>query len=122
MIREKAEAEASARRQQVYEKLPEIKQIDEEVRELGMRLSRIMVSGADNAKEQLGRFRIKIDALGEEKAFKLTENNFPVDYMEIRYKCDKCKDTGTNDMGERCSCFNERLSEAEIWQNSSKKI
>lgn len=81
-----------------------------------------MVSGADNAKEQLERFRIKIDALGEEKAFKLTENNFPMDYMEIKYKCDKCKDTGTNDMGGRCSCFNERLGEAEIWQNSSKKI
>ena len=122
MIREKAEAEAAERRQQIYDQLPEIKQIDEEVRDLGMKLSRVMVSGADNAKEQLGRFRIKIDALGEEKAFKLTENNFPMDYMEIRYKCDKCKDTGTNDMGERCSCFNERLSEAEIWQNSSKKI
>ncbi|MBE6034314.1 MAG: DnaD domain protein [Clostridiales bacterium] len=122
MIREKAEAEAADRRQGVYDQLPEIKKIDEEVRDLGMKLSRIMVSGADNAKEQLERFRIKIDALGEEKAFKLTENNFPVDYMEIRYKCTKCKDTGTNDMGERCSCFNERLSEAEIWQNSSKKI
>ncbi|QIB68000.1 DnaD domain protein [Aminipila butyrica] len=122
MIREKAEAEVTTRRQQVYEQLPEIRQIDEEVRELGLRLSRVMVSGADNAKEQLERFRVKIDALGEEKAFKLTENNFPVDYMEIRYKCGQCKDTGTNDMGERCSCFNERLNEAEIWQNSSKKM
>ncbi|QAT41768.1 DnaD domain protein [Aminipila luticellarii] len=122
MIREKEEAEAAERRQQVYKMLPEIKQIDEEVRELGMKLSRIMVSGADNAKEQLERFRVKIDALGEEKAFKLTENNFSVDYMEVRYKCEQCKDTGTNDMGERCSCFNERLSEAEIWQNSSKKM
>lgn len=122
MIREKAEAEAADRRQEVYNRLPEIRDIDDDVRKLGMKLSRIMVSGADNAKEQLERFKIKIDSLGEEKAFKLTENNFPVDYMEIKYKCNKCKDTGTNDMGERCSCFNERLCEAEIWQNSSKKI
>lgn len=122
MIREKAESEAAERRQEIYGRLPEIKQIDEEVRQLGMKLSRVMVSGVPNAKEQLEKFRMKIDALAEEKAFKLTENNFPVDYMEVSYKCAKCKDTGTNDMGERCSCFNERLSEAEIWQNSSKKI
>lgn len=122
MIRETAEAEAAQRRIRVYEQLPEIKEIDDKVRSLGMKLSRVMVSGSDNAKEQLERFRVQIDALGEEKAFKLTENNFPVDYMEVRYKCDICKDTGTNDMGERCSCFNERLGEAEIWQNSSKKI
>lgn len=117
-IREKAEAEAAERRQEIYDRLPEIKQIDDEVRELGMKLSRVMVSGAPNAKAQLEKFRLKIDALGEEKAFKLTESNYPMDYMEIRYKCGACKDTGTNDMGERCSCFNERLSEAELWQNS----
>lgn len=122
VIREKAEADASDRRKQVYDVLPEIKEIDQQVRSLGMKLSKVMVSGADNAKEQLQKFKVKIDALGEEKAFKLTENNFPVDYMEIRYKCDICKDTGTNDMGERCSCFDKRLGEAEIWQNSSKKV
>ncbi|MFV0516741.1 MAG: DnaD domain protein [Aminipila sp.] len=122
VIREQAESEAQERRQKVYTILPEIKELDEEVRTLGLKLSRVMVSGADNAKEQLNRFKKQIDALSVEKAFKLTENNFPVDYMEIKYKCDKCKDTGTNDMGERCSCFNERLSEAEIWQNSSRKI
>lgn len=122
MLREKAENEAAEHREEIYEKLPEIKRIDEEMRSLGIRLSRIMVSGAPNAKEQLKNFRLKIDALAEEKAFKLTENNFPMDYMEVSYKCSKCKDTGRNDMGERCSCFNERLSEAELWQNSSKKI
>ena len=117
-IREKAETEATERRQEIYDRLPEIKKIDEEVRELGMKLSKVMVSGAPNAKSQLEKFRQKIDALGEEKAFLLTESNYPMDYMEIRYKCGICKDTGTNDMGERCSCFNERLSEAESWQNS----
>lgn len=122
VIREKAEAEAVEHKQEVYRLLPDIKAIDEEIRSLGMRLSKIMVSGASNAKEQMGKFKVKIDVLSEEKAFRLTENNFPVDYMEIRYKCDKCKDTGTDDMGGRCSCFDERLSEAETWQNFSRKI
>jgi DnaD/phage-associated family protein len=121
VIREKAQSDAVARKQEVYTLLPDIKEIDEEIRSLGMRLSKIMVSGASNAKEQLGKFKVKIDSLSEEKAFRLTENNFPVDYMETRYKCDKCKDTGIDDMGGRCSCFDERLGEAETWQNFSKK-
>ncbi len=121
-IREKAENEAAERKQEVYDKIPEIKDIDEQIRRMSMELSRIMVSGAVNAKERLADFRKKIGELGEEKAFKLTEANLPIDYMEIRYKCQNCKDTGTNDMGGRCDCFFERQSEAKLWQNSSTKI
>ena len=40
--------------------------------------------------------------------------------MEVKYKCDLCNDTGTNDMGERCSCFKERLNELDEWQKRLK--
>ena len=49
--------------------------------------------------------------LSEEKAYLLTEHNYAMDYMEHPYTCEKCKDTGTLDNGERCSCFSEKLSQ-----------
>ena len=46
----------------------------------------------------------------------LTENRVPVDYMEVRYKCPLCKDTGMTDEGIRCQCYIEREKEAAQWQ------
>ena len=51
----------------------------------------------------------------------LTDNDFELDYMDVHYKCRICKDTGTNDEGERCECFVLRTKEAEIWQKNLTK-
>ena len=87
-----------------------------------MQISRIMISGGANAKEKMETLRRKADQLGEEKAFILTENNLRKDYLEVEYRCPDCKDTGTNDMGERCSCFKERLNEVDEWQKKTKTM
>ena len=49
----------------------------------------------------------------------MTENDFGLDYMDVHYKCEKCKDTGTNDEGGRCECYSLRTKEAETWQRNS---
>lgn len=119
-IREEAERSAQDRKNKVYEEFPRIKEIDEELRNCGMKISRIMVSEADNGKEKISALKHKADKLGEEKAYILTENNFGVNYMEVEYRCSECKDTGINDMGERCSCFKTRLDENNEWQKRLK--
>jgi len=119
-IREEVEKQALDRRTTVFREFPRIKEIDEELRRCGMQISRIMVSGAGNASEQIKALKQKADKLGEEKVFILTENNLKKDYLEVEYRCPDCKDTGTNDMGERCSCFKERLDEVDEWQKKTK--
>lgn len=52
----------------------------------------------------------RVDSLNEEKAYLMTENNFKIDYMDMVYDCPLCKDTGTQDTGDRCVCFAERLA------------
>lgn len=119
-LREDAEKQAADRRGIVYREFPRVKEIDEEMRNCGMQISRIMISGGANAKEKMETLRRKADQLGEEKAFILTENNLRKDYLEVEYRCQECKDTGTNDMGERCSCFKMRLNELDEWQKRLK--
>ena len=60
-------------------------------------------------KKQLSadELRRKIDALEHEKEMLLTENDIPVDYMDMRYNCRICKDTGITDTGQRCSCYED---------------
>jgi DnaD/phage-associated family protein len=108
-LRAKNEAAAEERRSEVYRKLPRVKEIEEETRDIGLRISRTMLSGASDAKTQIRALKEKIDSLHGEKAFLMTENNFKIDYMDILYNCPLCRDTGVQDTGERCVCFTERL-------------
>ena len=118
-LRTKAEKEADARRKEIYEKLPRIKEIDEETRRLGAELSRLLIfNGADGSGRELSE---KMEQLDDDRAIILTENNYEIGYTDVHYKCDKCNDTGLTDMGERCSCIKERLEEAEEWQEKRKK-
>lgn len=120
-IREEVEKQAADRKTTVYREFPRIKEIDEELRNCGMQISRIMVSGASNSADQTKALKRRADKLGEEKAYILTENNFKKDYLEIEYRCTACNDTGTNDLGERCSCFKMRLGEVDEWQIKLKQ-
>ena len=58
--------------------------------------------------------------LEEERAVLLTENNFTVDYTDIKYSCKKCGDTGIDENGSRCVCVKERIGEAELWQKEKR--
>ena len=83
-------------------------------------MSRVLVSNAENKKEAAGEIRRRTDKMLADKAAILTENGYPADYMEIRFKCKECRDTGTTESGQRCGCFGERTEEAKEWQNSQR--
>ena len=114
-LREEAEAKAETRRKEVYESVPAIAEIDRELTELGSKLSRGLLSGM--TKEQINGARKQMAMLEEERAVLLTDNNFAVDYTDVKYSCEKCGDTGVDENGLRCSCIKEKTGEAEIWQN-----
>lgn len=105
----KNEAEAEARRAEVYKAVPRIKEIEEEIREFGMRISKEMLSGRPDSKHKIKEYKAKVDKLNNEKAYLLTDNNFQLNYMDTWYTCALCKDTGLLDTGERCTCFADKL-------------
>ncbi|MDR2295682.1 MAG: DnaD domain protein [Clostridiales Family XIII bacterium] len=112
-LRDKAEREAEARRQEVYARLPEVKRIDEDIRRLSVDRSKAMLSGAGNARGEAEALHRRIGELQSERAVVMTENGFRLDCMDIRYACKDCKDTGTRDDGTRCACFVRRLAELQ---------
>lgn len=117
-IREKAIKDAESRTQEIYEKIPRIKDIDDKVQRLGSELSKTLILGSEEEKGL--EIKGQMDQLAGERAVLLTENNYEMDYTDIKYACDKCNDTGITDLGERCTCVKERMEEAEVWQKTKK--
>jgi DnaD/phage-associated family protein len=118
-LRAKAAREADKRTAEVYAKLPRIKEIDSKIQTLGAELSKTLILGSEEEKGL--RIKQEMDQLAEERAVLLTDNNYEMDYTDIKYACDKCNDTGITDLGERCTCVRERMDEAEVWQKTRKE-
>ena len=115
-LRREAETKAIERKEEVYKVLPRVKEIDEEMLNMGRSVSKLILSG-DTL--QIDKIKRQMAYLEEERAVLLTENNYREDYTDIKYACDKCNDTGVTEEGGRCSCVGRRMGEAELWQNSS---
>ena len=113
-LRSKADREAEERLQEVYRSIPQIREIDEEIRRMGVDLTKTLLMGKDS--EENREIRQKMDRMTEERAVLLTENNYEMDYTDVRYLCENCGDTGVTDLGERCRCVDQRIEEAAIWQ------
>ena len=93
--------EQDQRREEVYQKVPQIRQIEDEFSSQAVRCARKLLDGDTNAKEELKQH---IEDLREQKEVLLSAFGFPADYMEMHYACPECQDTGYVD-GRKCRCF-----------------
>lgn len=93
--------EQDQRREEVYRKVPQIRQIEDEISSQAVRCARKLLDGDTNAKEELKQH---IEDLREQKEVLLSAFGFPADYMEMHYACPECQDTGYVD-GRKCRCF-----------------
>ena len=110
-LRRQEEEEAEERRREVFDAVPRIREIEDEINAQGAEISKIIISDRVDRKAAMEELKTKMDTLNTEKAFLLTDNGFELDYMEVHYSCPKCKDTGMLETGERCQCFGEITKE-----------
>jgi len=98
-----------SRKQEVYSKIPQIKDIDIDIKQTSIALSKCIIENPVNYEEVTNKLKSKIEKLKREKAILLTENNIPLEYLNINYTCNKCQDTGYLNDGKKCSCFKQQL-------------
>lgn len=118
-IRTKAEEEAKIRREEVISVLPQIKELELQQRSNYMKLTKQAISGGADKQEKINRLKHANDKINDQINSLLTANRIPIDYMQVHYKCPKCKDTGSLDDGTRCSCYIARAEEAGEWESGS---
>ncbi len=107
--RDKAIYEQRIRTQKVYKKIPRIKAIDKEIWETGLSISKSIIDNPESYKENLQKVREHMEKLKMEKAYLLTEGNIPLDYLDIKYECKQCEDTGYLSNGDKCNCLKQSL-------------
>ncbi len=110
-LRAHNEEEADRRRREVYLKVPRIREIEEEINMAGAEMSKLIISGRADKKDVADDIKAKVERLNTEKAFLMTDNGFTPDYMDIRYDCPDCRDTGLLETGEKCQCLGEVTKE-----------
>ncbi|KPU27223.1 DNA replication protein DnaC [Caloranaerobacter sp. TR13] len=107
--RDKALYEQRLRQNEVYSKIPRLKEIDKLISKTGLMISKAIINNPQNYNDKIEEIKNKLEELKREKAILLTENNIPLEYMDINYECNKCNDTGFLKNGSKCSCFKQAL-------------
>ena len=101
--REKAILAYEKRVDEINRKLPQIREINEQIYNTGRELIKIIASGKSrpqvNAEiEKLRTYNTNAQTLSQRI---LMENGYPPDYLTVHYQCEKCSDTGYT---ESCLC------------------
>ncbi|WZL73090.1 ATP-binding protein [Clostridiaceae bacterium 35-E11] len=107
--RDRAQKELEHRKNKVYDTIPQLQSIDDEIHHMGVLIAKAVLNNPENYEKVLSDIHQKMEQLKQEKAILLTENNIPIHYLELQYQCSICKDTGFLDNGNKCSCFKQKL-------------
>lgn len=107
--RDKQEKDKQARINDIYKKIPAIRRIDEDILKTGISMAKYVIGNPENYKDSVKKTKEIIDKLKMERAYLLTESNISSDYMDLKYDCNSCKDTGYLDTGEKCNCLKQEL-------------
>lgn len=121
MKRDKAEKEALLRRNRLYKEIPELEKIDDKIKEIGIQITQAIFKEPEKGKELLNSLREKLNFLKKKKTEILKSHGYPEDYLEPKYECNICKDTGYVN-GKRCKCFNQKLINIYYKQSSIAEI
>ena len=106
---------------EIEKNIPEFSVINSQLAQTGKEIIAVMREGKDVAEKME---RLKQSNLEAQKMIKrlLVDNGYPDDYLEIKYNCEKCCDTGFVG-GYRCSCLTDLIASMSMEEmNGSSQI
>lgn len=95
--------EAERRHADVYERIPNYRELEETVASLSVAQGKKLLSGDENALVEL---RKNLTELKNRKKQLLLDAGFPEDYLDPVFSCPDCQDTGYINR-EKCHCFRQ---------------
>ena len=101
---------------EAYQAIPRLKELEDEIISISARSGRLALFG--NTKE-LDELTERTSKLKEEQIQLLIDNGYPADYLNMRYECNKCNDTGFID-NAKCTCFKQAIADL-IYEGSNIK-
>lgn len=110
--RKKAEDEQKMRHSAAVCKCPELIAVEREMADCAVRAVRAIGLGEDAQQQVLNISQISLKA--QQKRRELLKNaGFPEDYLETKYTCPVCRDTGFHD-GYYCECYKKLIRQTAV--------
>ena len=111
---------ALQRREEVYARIPEFRQLSDKVSEVavGYLHTRLGEKRKDNSSAPVF-VRPELERIAARKKQLLVSHGFPEDYLTVSPECPLCGDTGFID-GQKCRCFKQKEIEI-LYSNSHLK-
>ena len=116
--RQQSRWELDQRIQEIYEKLPEIADLDQEIASGSIRCARLSLTESPDSCN-LEELRQQNQRLSLRKRELLVAAGYPADYLELRHRCPDCKDTG-HIGNEKCHCFRQAVVDLLYNQSNLK--
>lgn len=121
--------------EEIYEKYPELKEIDEEMRSITYKsiieLASMITEHKDkeefkdNKLQRKKELYEKLEKLKAKKKQIMKKNKIDANDFEVDYDCKNCKDTGyivENGKRKRCKCFTQKLIEKSYEKSNLKRV
>jgi len=120
----KASEDLAARISEVYSKVPEIEHLESQIHLEGLKCNKMILAGGANPTNAVIELTSKINRLKQQKLELLKKNGYPADYLEIRYECPLCRDTGfveREDGTVKCKCYRQQMIKL-LYTNSNLNL
>ena len=108
----------NTRIQGVYDRFPEIRQIDTQISDLAENFAQSFTKEHVMSFEE---YRRKLAELRTEKEALLKCYRIDPEMLQMQYRCPDCKDTGYID-NEKCHCFKQRIIDEMYQQSNLREI
>lgn len=88
--------------QEVCDRIPEFNELDRTEADLALRYGKLMINGSTSASEEL---EVALNDIQNKRIQLLVANGYPKDYLDLKFDCHICRDTGYTDNRTPCTCF-----------------
>lgn len=110
--------ELTKRKSEVIKLIPEYKTIDDTIADLARESALKALAGDKSA---IDKMRVEMAQLVQRKKNLLAQFDFPEDYLEMKYDCPDCEDTGYID-GEKCHCLKQKILKVMYRQSNIETV
>lgn len=120
--REYNELSLQNRKNSIYARIPEVKQIDELISKIGLTLAKSILLNTNNRESIVTESKLKMNDLKNKKYKLLSDNGISPNDLELQYSCTICKDTGFLKSGGKCNCFKQQIINEFYKMSNLEKI
>lgn len=120
-----AEQDSEKRKNDLYVQIPNLKEIEDELNNFAISVAKSILQNGNYTDEQ-EKLESKIAFLKQKKLDILRNYNIPANYLEPKYECSLCKDTGyisdANHKSIMCNCLRQRLLNYSFNQSNMSNL